>query len=862
MGMGMQEATGREQQPGQAPPLVVPLQAVGIEAIPQVGGKNASLGEMIRELTAEGVRVPGGFATTGFAYRQLIASGQLGERLQQLLDGLDSSNLGALRAAGAAARSLLLANPLPADLEAAILAAYHQLAAEAGQAAPAVAVRSSATAEDLPDASFAGQQETFLNVSGDANLIAACRRCYSSLFTDRAISYRQIHGFKHGDVALSIGVQRMVRSDLAASGVMFTIDTESGFRDAVLLTAAYGLGETVVQGAVNPDEYLIFKPTLHQGHAPIVGKRLGSKAVKMVLSEPVPSESIGKTAARETDLGEAILSEAVLSELAKARAWGPTPGQTSAQGTTKTVAVPAAERERFAISDAEVLQLARWGCAIERHYSSRRGSPMPMDIEWAKDGISGQLFILQARPETVESRRHSNLLRRWHLQPGDAQLLCKGRAVGSAISSGRAKILADPSQIEQFGVGDLLVTERTDPDWEPILKRASGVITNQGGRTCHAAIIAREMGITAIVGTGDATSRIADGETITASCAEGDEGRVYRGALPYRLEERPIGALPASRTGIMLNIGNPAEAFKLAALPCDGVGLARLEFIIANHIQVHPMALLQPQRLRDPAVRQAIASRTAHYARPADFYLDRLALGMGRIAAAFFPKPVILRFSDFKSNEYAKLLGGADFEPREENPMLGWRGACRYYAEGFREAFGLECQALRRVREQMGLTNVIPMVPFCRTPGEGDQVLKEMARHGLVRGKDGLEVYVMVELPSNVIEAEAFAARFDGFSIGSNDLTQLTLGLDRDSALVADLFDERQASVQELIRLAIHTAKRCGRKVGICGQAPSDDPLMVRFLVEQGIDSISLNPDALIDTRLLVAELEREYGRA
>ena len=895
--MGMQEATGREQQPGQAPPMVVPLQAVGIEAIPQVGGKNASLGEMIRELTAEGVRVPGGFATTAFAYRQLIASGQLGERLQQLLDGLDSSNLGALRAAGAAARSLLLANPLPADLEAAILAAYHQLAAEAGQAAPAVAVRSSATAEDLPDASFAGQQETFLNVSGDANLIAACRRCYSSLFTDRAISYRQIHGFNHGDVALSIGVQRMVRSDLAASGVMFTIDTESGFRDAVLLTAAYGLGETVVQGAVNPDEYLIFKPTLHQGHAPIVGKRLGSKTVKMVLSEPVPSEAvignavpsepvaselIGKTAARETDLdetilgetvlgeavldeavlGEAILSEAVLSELAKARAWGPTPGQTSAQGTTKTVAVPAAERERFAISDAEVLQLARWGCAIERHYSSRRGSPMPMDIEWAKDGISGQLFILQARPETVESRRHSNLLRRWHLEPGDAQLLCKGRAVGSAISSGRAKILADPSQIEQFGVGDLLVTERTDPDWEPILKRASGVITNQGGRTCHAAIIAREMGITAIVGTGDATSRIADGETITASCAEGDEGRVYRGALPYRLEERPIGALPASRTGIMLNIGNPAEAFKLAALPCDGVGLARLEFIIANHIQVHPMALLQPQRLRDPAVRQAIASRTAHYARPADFYLDRLALGMGRIAAAFFPKPVILRFSDFKSNEYAKLLGGADFEPREENPMLGWRGACRYYAEGFREAFGLECQALRRVREQMGLTNVIPMVPFCRTPGEGDQVLKEMARHGLVRGKDGLEVYVMVELPSNVIEAEAFAARFDGFSIGSNDLTQLTLGLDRDSALVADLFDERQASVQELIRLAIHTAKRCGRKVGICGQAPSDDPLMVRFLVEQGIDSISLNPDALIDTRLLVAELEREYGRA
>ena len=935
--MGLQDASGREapplrspqkapaqappeapaqaslpeppQQPIQAPPLVVPLQAVGIEAIPQVGGKNASLGEMIRELTAEGVRVPGGFATTAFAYRRFIASSQLGDRLHQLLGDLDITNLEALRAAGAAARALLLASPLPADLEAAILAAYHQLGASAGQAAPAVAVRSSATAEDLPDASFAGQQETFLNVSGDANLIAACRRCYSSLFTDRAISYRQIHGFNHADVALSIGVQRMVRSDLAASGVMFTIDTESGFRDAVLLTAAYGLGETVVQGAVNPDEYLIFKPTLHQGYAPIVGKRLGSKAVKMVLSEPVLSEAgIGnappsdtvtsKEIPSEAVYGEAIVSEAVLSELAQARECsepavaGPnSQGMTQADKhstaksninstnqstnqsniesniqahsriTTQTLPVPAAEQGRFAISDAEVLQLARWGCAIERHYSRQRGRPTPMDIEWAKDGISGQLFILQARPETVESRRHSNLLRRWHLEPGAAEVICRGRAVGSAVSSGRAKILADPSEIEQFGVGDLLVTERTDPDWEPILKRASGVITNQGGRTCHAAIIAREMGITAIVGTGDATSRIADGETITASCAEGDEGRVYRGALAYRLEELPIEALPTSRTGIMLNIGNPAEAFKLAALPCDGVGLARLEFIIANHIQVHPMALLQPQRLRDPTVRQAIADRTAAYQQPADFYLDRLALGMGRIAAAFFPKPVILRFSDFKSNEYAKLLGGADFEPQEENPMLGWRGACRYYAPEFRDAFGLECKALRRVREQMGLTNGIPMVPFCRTPAEGDKVLQEMARHGLVRGQNGLEVYVMVELPSNVIEAEAFAERFDGFSIGSNDLTQLTLGLDRDSALVADLFDERQASVQELIRMAIQTAKRCGRKIGICGQAASDDPLMVRFLVEQGIDSISLNPDALIETRLLVAELERRYGQ-
>ena len=849
-------------------PLVLDLEAAGLESIAAVGGKNASLGELLRELGSEGVRVPGGFATTAYAYGAFLDANQLREPLGRLLTGLDGNDLAALQAAGRAARALVLAARLPDDLQEAILGAYGQLGqASAGvgfSKAVAVAVRSSATAEDLPDASFAGQQETFLNVSCDANLIAACRRCYSSLFTDRAISYRQIHGFNHADVALSIGVQRMVRSDLAASGVMFTIDTESGFRDAVLLTAAYGLGETVVQGAVNPDEYLIFKPTLHQGYAPIVGKRLGSKAVRMVLSEPVlseagignapPSDPVASTIPceeipSEAVYGEAIVSEAVLSELAQAR---------DSRITTKTVPVPAAEQGRFAISDAEVLQLARWGCAIERHYSRQRGRPTPMDIEWAKDGISGQLFILQARPETVESRRHSNLLRRWHLEPGDAEVICRGRAVGSAISSGRAKILADPSEIEQFGVGDLLVTERTDPDWEPILKRASGVITNQGGRTCHAAIIAREMGITAIVGTGDATSRIADGETITASCAEGDEGRVYRGALAYRLEELPIEALPASRTGIMLNIGNPAEAFKLAALPCDGVGLARLEFIIANHIQVHPMALLQPQRLRDPAVRQAIADRTAAYHQPADFYLDRLALGMGRIAAAFFPKPVILRFSDFKSNEYAKLLGGADFEPQEENPMLGWRGACRYYAPEFRDAFGLECKALLRVREQMGLTNGIPMVPFCRTPAEGDKVLQEMARHGLVRGQNGLEVYVMVELPSNVIEAEAFAERFDGFSIGSNDLTQLTLGLDRDSALVADLFDERQASVQELIRMVIQTAKRCGRKIGICGQAASDDPLMVRFLVEQGIDSISLNPDALIETRLLVAELERQ----
>ena len=821
-GSGQIEASSPARPAMTTSPLVLPFEAVGIDAIAQVGGKNASLGEMIRELASEGVRVPGGFATTAEAYRHFIASGDLADRLHASLDGLDGNDIAALQAAGASARSLLLSTPLPAALETAILEAYRQLGS------PAVAVRSSATAEDLPDASFAGQQETFLNVHGEAALLAACRRCYASLFTDRAISYRQINGFDHFEVALSIGVQRMVRADLACSGVMFSIDTETGFRDAVLLTAAWGLGENVVQGAVNPDEYLIFKPTLEQGFAPIVGKRLGSKAIRMVYAE----EGHGSA------------------------------GDPSHPGASATcnVEVPEAERARFALSDEEALQLARWACTIERHYSTRRGQPTPMDIEWAKDGESGELFILQARPETVESRRSGSVLRSWHLEAGPdgggAELLCRGRAIGASVSSGRARIIADPSQIQRFSPGDLLVTERTDPDWEPILKLASGVITNQGGRTCHAAIIAREMGITAIVGTGDATERIADGERITASCCEGDEGRVYRGELPYRVEERQLDAIPSTRTQILMNVGNPQEAFKLAQLPCDGVGLARLEFIIANQIKVHPMALLQPERVADPEVRHAIAALTSGYAHPADYYVDGLAQGMARIAAAFFPRPVILRFSDFKSNEYANLLGGAAFEPKEENPMIGWRGASRYHAPGFREAFGLECQALKRVREVMGLSNVIPMVPFCRTPEEGDKVLAEMARHGLVRGENGLQVYVMCELPSNVIGAEAFAERFDGFSIGSNDLTQLTLGLDRDSALVADLFDERHATVIAMIRLAIRTARRCGRKIGICGQAPSDYPEFAAFLVEEGIDSISLNPDAVIDTRLRVAELE------
>ena len=793
--------------------LVLPLEQVELGSIETVGGKNASLGEMIRELGAAGVRVPGGFATTVSAYRLLLEHNGLEQPLQALLGNIDLSNLADLQAAGATARQWLLAAEFPLELKEAILQAYRQLGS------PSVAVRSSATAEDLPDASFAGQQDTFLHIEGEAALVEACRRCYASLFTDRAISYRQLNGFAHRSVALSIGVQRMVHADRGCSGVMFSIDTETGFRNAVLLTAAYGLGETVVQGAVNPDEWLVFKPTLAQGFRPILSRRLGSKAIRMVRCDP-PQD------------GRPVRIEPVAES----------------------------DQRRFALIDDEVLTLARWACRIEAHYSSRRGKPTPMDIEWAKDGPSGELYILQARPETVESRRDGAMLRSWHLEPHQAQPLVSGRAIGASVSTGVVRVLRHPGEIERFEAGDLLVTERTDPDWEPILKRARGVVTDQGGRTCHAAIIAREMGITAIVGSGDGSQRLRDGDTVTVSCCDGEEGHVYPGALPFHLEEQSLSDLPATRTRILMNVGNPEEAFNLAAIPCDGVGLARLEFIIANHIRIHPLALLEPERIASAGDRQAIATLTAGYADPAEYYVDKLAQGMGRIAAAFYPAPVILRFSDFKTNEYARLLGGAGFEPKEDNPMLGWRGASRYTSPAFAAAFALECHALKRVRQEMGLSNAIPMVPFCRTPEEGDRVLAAMAANGLVRGEDGLEVYVMCELPSNVISAEAFAERFDGFSIGSNDLTQLTLGLDRDSALVADLFDERHPSVKAMISLAITTAKRCGRKIGLCGQAPSDHADFARFLVEQGIDSISLNPDAVVRTRLAVAELEQELG--
>ena len=798
--------------------MVLPLASVGLQSIAQVGGKNASLGEMLGQLSAAGIAVPDGFVTTAEAYWLLLAQpvdatdGQtLAGRLAALMADLDANDLSALQQAGAQARQLVLATPLPLELQQQILLAYRALGS------PAVAVRSSATAEDLPDASFAGQQATELNVQGEAALLASCRRCYASLWTDRAIAYRQLHGFDHAHVALSIGVQRMVRADLAASGVMFSLDTESGFRDVVLLTAAYGLGENVVQGSINPDEFLIYKPTLEQGFAPIVGRRLGSKALRLAYGRG---------------------------------------------GSTTNVAVPPEQQRRFALDDSEVLQLARWACLIERHYSQRRGQPTPMDIEWAKDGLSGELLIVQARPETVQSQRNAAVLRSWELEPGEAPVLCRGQAIGDAVTTGRARLLADPSQIDRFGTGDLLVSVRTDPDWEPILKRASGVITDQGGRTCHAAILARELGITAIVGTGDGTNRISDGEPVTASCCQGSEGLVYGGTLPFSVREQVLSELPTTRTKILLSLGNPDQAFGLAAMPCDGVGLARLEFIIANRLKVHPLALLQPDRVRGRDERQAIAALTACFDDPLEYYVDGLACGMGQLAAAFYPKPVVVRFSDFKSNEYARLLGGAGFEPLEENPMLGWRGASRYCSAAFAAAFALECQALRRVRESMGLTNVIPMVPFCRTPAEADRVLALMARQGLVRGEGGLQIDVMCELPSNVIAFEAFAERFDGFSIGSNDLTQLTLGLDRDSALVADLFDERDGAVLALIRQAIRSAKRCGRRIGLCGQAPSDDPASITMLVEEGIDSISFNPDALIRGRLQVAAVEAALAPA
>jgi pyruvate,water dikinase len=785
---------------------------VTIDDIALVGGKNASLGEMYRALTPQGVRVPQGFAVTADAYRHFLSEAGLDSRIHGLLEGLRTHDIDDLRSRGGRIRQAILAANLPLDLAVEIRDAYARLSGAASRLID-VAVRSSATAEDLPDASFAGQQETYLNVQGDQALLDAVRRCFSSLFTDRAISYRVDKGFGHEKVALSVGVQRMVRADLAASGVLFTLDTETGFRDVVLINAAYGLGENVVQGTVNPDEYYVFKPTLRDGFRPILQKTAGSKEFKLIY-----------------DLGGGKM--------------------------VKNVPVPETDRARFALSDDEILQLARWGCLIEDHYSRRRGEPTPMDIEWAKDGCSGELFILQARPETVQSRRDRCVIELYALQHKGRPLVT-GRSVGEKIASGRVRVIPNVEFLDQFREGEVLVTDKTDPDWEPIMKRAAAIVTNRGGRTCHAAIVSRELGVPAIVGTNIGTERLHDGETVTVCCAEGETGVVYEGELPFERRRLDLRSLPRPRTQVMMNVGNPEEALALSFLPSSGVGLAREEFIITNSIQIHPLALLNYATLEDPAARQAIDRLTAGYEDKAQYFVDKLAHGVAMIAAAFYPRDVILRLSDFKTNEYANLIGGKAFEPAEENPMIGFRGASRYYHPRYQAGFALECRAVRKVREEMGLTNLKLMIPFCRTLDEARRVQAELARHGLVRGTRGLELYVMCEIPSNVILADAFADLFDGFSIGSNDLTQLVLGVDRDSAIVAPVFDERNPAVKQMISQVIATCRRRGRKIGICGQAPSDYPEFAQFLVEQGIDSISLSPDTVLKTTLAILETER-----
>lgn len=792
--------------------LLLWLEDCGIADVPLVGGKNASLGEMIQHLRPKGVGVANGFATTACAFRQFLEFNNLEAKLRPILAGLSMDDTKRLRDAGLRARSLMLEASFPEDLEIAIRTAYARLCDQYGPDTD-VAVRSSATAEDLPQASFAGQHESYLNIHGIKGLLEACKKCYASIFTDRAIYYRQVQGFDHLGVALSVGVHKMVRSDLACSGVMFSIDTETGFANAVLINASYGLGENIVQGSVTPDEYIVFKPTLKSGFRPILSKTIGTKESKLIY-----------------DIGGSKL--------------------------TKNVPVAPSERKKPALTDDEILELAQWACVIEDHYSTVNGKATPMDIEWAKDGITGQLSIVQARPETVQSRKKKLLLKTYRLKTAGKRL-ASGHSVGEAISAGKARIILDAHHIGEFQSGEILVTDKTDPDWEPVMKKASAIVTNQGGRTCHAAIIARELGIPAIVGTENGTGAIKTGEDITVSCAEGEIGYVYAGTLPFEISKLSLEKLPQTRTQILMNIGNPEDAFSLSAIPNDGVGLARLEFIIANHIQAHPMALVHFDDLTDSGVKQQLAELTGLYTDKPQYFVDKLAEGVGLIAAAFHPKPVIVRLSDFKTNEYANLLGGRQFEPLEDNPMIGWRGASRYYHDRYREGFALECRAMKKVREEMGLTNVILMIPFCRTVREGEAVLAEMAKHGLKRGENGLEVYVMCEIPSNVILADEFFTIFDGFSIGSNDLTQLTLGLDRDSQILAPLFDERNEAVLRMVRMAIEAAKRNGKKIGICGQAPSDYPEFARFLVEHGIDSISLNPDTVLKTLIDVAKTEK-----
>ena len=798
-------------------PLVLDLIEVGADDVALVGGKCASLGELFRELNSQGVRAVDGFSTTSFAYEALLETDNLRKNLIKLLKGLDVNDLDELARVGAEARRLMLETPFPPAAEKAIIESYHRLGERIGKKNPEVAVRSSATAEDLPDASFAGQQDTILNVKGESSLIEACHQCYASLWTDRAISYRTAKGFNHFDVALSIGIQPMVRSDGACSGVMFTIDTESGFRDAVVINGAWGLGEAVVQGMATPDEWIIHKPTLKLGYRPIVMRKLGVKEVKMVFAD---------------------------------------------DGTgTQVRDVVDSQRNRYCLSGYEVLQLAKWACQIEDHYSKLAGKHQPMDIEWAKDGITGELFILQARPETVQSQKEGNFVENYRLIGEHGAPLVTGVAVGERIGQGKVHVLLDSNKLTSFKEGEILVTTMTDPAWEPIMKRASAIVTDRGGRTCHSAIISRELGIPCIVGAGNATEILRSGTDVTVSCAEGDRGNIYYGKVDYVVEKHEINDSERPKTAVMMNVGDPDHAFSVSRLPNDGVGLARLEFIINNHIGIHPMALVNYPNLKNIKDREEIARRIGEED-PKEFFVRSLAEGIARIAAAFYPKPVIVRMSDFKSNEYARLIGGLQFEPVEENPMLGFRGASRYYDDRYKAGFKLECQALLRVREDMGLINVKAMIPFCRTVEEGEKVIALMAEYGLKQGENDLEIYAMCELPANVVFADEFLKVFDGYSIGSNDLTQLALGLDRDSEMVAHLFDERNGAVQKMVGMAIEAAIRNGKKIGICGQAPSDYPEFAQFLVEKGINSISLNPDTVIATTHSILEREKALTKS
>ncbi|MEO8804973.1 MAG: phosphoenolpyruvate synthase [Burkholderiaceae bacterium] len=791
---------------------------LGSADVAVVGGKNASLGEMVSELAPRGVTVPNGFAVTAQAYAHVLDQADAWSRLHRVLDGLDASNVDDLARRAQAAREIVQAAPLPAELTQEILAAYAQLRAEYGGEL-SVAVRSSATAEDLPTASFAGQHETFLNITGEARLLDSVRLCFASLFKDRAISYRVDRGIDHFKVFQSVGVMKMVRSDRAASGVIFSLDTETGFRDAVFITGAYGLGENVVQGTVDPDEFYVFKPTLRLGRRVVLRRKLGGKEIRMVYS---------KAAGRET---------------------------------TRNMPTPLDDQRRYCIDDDEVLSLAEMAVTIEDHYSRKAGRPTPMDIEWAKDGLDGRLYIVQARPETVASQKPLGLVHEYRLA-AKGTTVASGRAVGDGIAAGRAHVITDVAQLGSFQPGEVLVADTTMPDWGTVMKIAAAVVTNRGGRTCHAAIVAREMGIPAVVGCDTATRTIRSGDEITVSCAEGSQGRVYAGAIAFEKTSTDVSGLARPQTHLMVNLGNPDMAFQTSLLPSDGVGLARMEFIVAEHIKVHPMALVHPEKIDDAGVRAQIAELTRGFDEPTDYFVRQLAEGVGTIAAAFYPRPVIVRMSDFKTNEYASLLGGRWFEPTEANPMIGFRGASRYSHPAYAEGFALECAAMKRVRGDMGLSNVKLMIPFCRRVEEGERVLAAMASHGLQRGVDGLEIYVMCEIPNNVIQIDAFARLFDGFSIGSNDLTQLALGVDRDSELVAFDFDERDPGVMTLIRQAIEGGKRNHRHVGICGQAPSDYPEVAATLVELGIDSISVTPDTLLRTARDVLSVEQRLGRA